>query len=572
MIQSSCVWPGSESRPFLCIGTGPPGLIDGSCPGVWSSPYSQSFLSWSCLERLWPEFLRFGCTGGSSTYFIEILLSIRGTRCVGRTSSSFHSGLFSKRQHCHKFFLLILVWAALRVVCGNDFVISSSAVALHTSVSVNHGFRLPERRLQLPSNPGFIAGAIDSSTVASTSSVDGSCGPAPLGTASAADPEGVAKDGSVHSAGSLHDRVGIGTLTPPCDPGFIHTTSGLVRLCDGHTINLASVDVALKDTIRSVGLRPLLEYPSQSTTDALYSVGWFCFFRRIKSAIKHAGFGLSTTRAFKKGEALGVYSGVCVSEGVSNGYVARASYNPSVYVDGTPVWGSRIGHTCFGYINDNYRHPDKYNCKLIKHNVIQTLRDIKKGEELFMSYSENNWDHMKVATLRFLVLGVRGVAQLLHIEYFDEIEFLSDHVAKLQQGDLCGMRSGSMVEKLLIGSIDGFLKSGDLITEFDEVVHRVQPSAQYETETFLNWLERLLRCRSFHSQVVFQSWDASKKWDFSAFSKLLEREIKPGSRTTRCYKFMGETDDCILTPLRYTSPAESSDLCFAGKAIVASEG
>ena len=73
-------------------------------------------------------------------------------------------------------------------MCGNDSASSSSpAVALHTSVNVNHGLRCPERSFLSPGNPGFITGPIVSTSVAATPSVDGSCGATPLGMPSAAD-------------------------------------------------------------------------------------------------------------------------------------------------------------------------------------------------------------------------------------------------------------------------------------------------------------------------------------------------------------------------------------------------
>ena len=173
------------------------------------------------------------------------------------------------------------------------------------------------------------------------------------------------------SAGSLSDREGIGTFgNDRLSPGFVQTSSGLLHLCDSQCINSASLDVVLRDTIKGVGLRPILVYPSLATTQALLSVGWFRSFKRIKSTIKNAGFGLISTRLFRKGDPIGVYSGTCVPEGVSNGYIARASRSSAIFVDGTPTSIGCLDHTCLGYINDNYRHPEKNNCKLGKYNVL----------------------------------------------------------------------------------------------------------------------------------------------------------------------------------------------------------
>ena len=57
VFQSSCVWPGSESRHSPCIGTCPSGPTDGSRPGFWGS-YSKflanNFLNIRChIARWW---------------------------------------------------------------------------------------------------------------------------------------------------------------------------------------------------------------------------------------------------------------------------------------------------------------------------------------------------------------------------------------------------------------------------------------------------------------------------------------------------------------------------------------
>ena len=188
--------------------------------------------------------------------------------------------------------------------------------------------------------------------------------------------------------------------------------------------------------------------------DDLDRANWYKGFRHGKSGIPGAGQGLFTIPQREKGTIIGIYSGRCVPPTTSNGYVARASLAPLVLVDGTPSGG--YDGTLMGYINDCYRQPHRYNCKLVHHNLIVTTRSIRPKEELFMCYSSNNWDDIKVLVLAHLVQGVVGVAKQLDIvDYALDLAALSHWASTRTPSDLSDMRSGSQLEIMLMGCIDG---------------------------------------------------------------------------------------------------------------------
>ena len=307
--------------------------------------------------------------------------------------------------------------------------------------------------------------------------------------------------------------------------------------CDGLTLQRAAIDTRLHKALTSEYPGVLL-FPPPDVWDALTRSNWYKGFRHGKSGIPGAGQGLFTIPQRAKGEVIGIYSGTHVPPNTSNGYVARANLNPLVLIDGTPTGG--CDGTLMGYINDCYRQPHKYNCKLVQHNLIVATRLLRPREELFMRYASNNWDDIKVLVLAHLVQGVVGVARQLDIpDYAEPLAELCAWAAKRIPSDLIGMRRGSQLEILLMGCIDGDITFNGNSVEFEEIVHMVQPTAQLMTESFLNWLERVIRCRPFYEQACFLSWHSDCSWNFGVFSDVLIRAPpRPNARLAsraQCY-------------------------------------
>ena len=121
------------------------------------------------------------------------------------------------------------------------------------------------------------------------------------------------------------------------------------------------------------------------------------------STINNAGNGLFTTKSFKRGSLLCIYSGTPVSltqamkrqkEGVHGDYV-MGGFGLFWRVDAGPH-----PEVMARYINDHYEQIEKNNAKFIKLKkykiaLVVAKRDLVANEEIFASYGDGYWRSRK---------------------------------------------------------------------------------------------------------------------------------------------------------------------------------
>ena len=140
------------------------------------------------------------------------------------------------------------------------------------------------------------------------------------------------------------------------------------------------------------------------------------YFVAQKSQIEKAGFGLYAARDFKKNQVIAYYEGRVIVEKKASVYdqsVFLQSYGNQDFdawintTEGSYVmrikdkWidGSKDNFNGTRFINDAYKTNFKNNLKLNTNGGFKTLKNIKKGEELFFQYSYRNtyWNKRKVS-------------------------------------------------------------------------------------------------------------------------------------------------------------------------------
>jgi hypothetical protein len=161
---------------------------------------------------------------------------------------------------------------------------------------------------------------------------------------------------------------------------------------------------------------------------------------RIKqSNIKDAGKGLFATRDFKKGEKIADYTGdlVLVKDGNDN----EPSGNLSHYIlELTQVIGidaARTNTAAGRMVNDarrtEYNNNVRFSCNQINKTAkLIALRNIKKGEEFYVSYGKNYWPaHRKLKE------PIESVKKIIKQESEKEVERDSGKEVGSKQKPIC---------------------------------------------------------------------------------------------------------------------------------------
>ena len=126
-----------------------------------------------------------------------------------------------------------------------------------------------------------------------------------------------------------------------------------------------------------------------------------------KSTIKDVGFGLFADKNYKKKDVITIYGGKLHYNVVDGEYVFRLQEDPPIYVDGEVDFhptekGRWINH---GYDETNISNDENmapiYKLANTEFHIsqkngfpicyIRALRNIKKGEELFVDYGPLYW-------------------------------------------------------------------------------------------------------------------------------------------------------------------------------------
>jgi SET domain-containing protein len=108
-----------------------------------------------------------------------------------------------------------------------------------------------------------------------------------------------------------------------------------------------------------------------------------------KSNIVNSGLGVFSNEKISKNTFLGYYIGKkCKYNYPTNGQYAIITY------DGGFIEAIDYPRTFFAMINDSYNTHFNNNCEFIiteKNVEIRTIKNIKKYEELFISYGNDYW-------------------------------------------------------------------------------------------------------------------------------------------------------------------------------------
>jgi hypothetical protein len=240
------------------------------------------------------------------------------------------------------------------------------------------------------------------------------------------------------------------------------------------------------------------------------------------------GEGLFVRWGFKEGQLIGIYGGTAVS--AAGDYVMAV--RTDLWIDGNVATGLC---TRFKLINDYIWDEDKQNCILTSGGVIWAMRDIKAGEELFMSYSEwYNWDRVKMQHLRRTLQHVQQAGQVLGGIRREEEEALEAMVRAGGEDDLPRWRIGGGVRRLLADFVDGMGGGAYL--------HRVSPQRR-DDDNDMCWLARLLSCFNFHEQVGFRKGGPQATLDVGWLTQLVEQSSvarpRRGQRVNYCESSLG---------------------------------
>jgi hypothetical protein len=225
-----------------------------------------------------------------------------------------------------------------------------------------------------------------------------------------------------------------------------------------------------------------------------------------ESTIEGAGRGLHAVWGFKEGQLVGIYGGLRTE--TTGAYVMAV--REGVWIDGAHSQGT---HDRCAMINDYIWDDDRQNCTLGQGGAIWANKNIKAGEELFMSYSDwYDWDEAKLTRLRQLCVHVRAAAGTLGAAQEDELLQLEATVESATPDTIKLWRKQSGAVRLLADFVDGMGDGG--------LLHTVSPKYR-EGETWGRWLARLLSCVNFHTQVGFRKGSSNPSLQLNQLTGVL---------------------------------------------------
>ncbi len=141
-----------------------------------------------------------------------------------------------------------------------------------------------------------------------------------------------------------------------------------------------------------------------------------------KSQLPGSGKGLHTNKAIKKGAKIIAYRGEAIDwneyckrvKEDKDGYLAYISRKKSIDAYNTPQYKARYANDAEGLIRDK-KFKNNAGYEMIDDKVyIVATRNIKAGEEIFVSYSKDYWDAIKY-NIKNKLCGEKKLKQLKKI-------------------------------------------------------------------------------------------------------------------------------------------------------------
>jgi len=255
-------------------------------------------------------------------------------------------------------------------------------------------------------------------------------------------------------------------------------------------------------------LAMLAGVPDEAISIELEQAGMFEKFQIKKSRCQGAMRGLFTKKrtVFEVGDVLGNYTvgaggqfilhvGACAG----SEYMMKLQNDPPIYVDGTP--SGKLDRTCMALINDPYHNRALCNVRIASKGVIVVTKRICGVSEIYMSYPDNNWDALKLVTVRAVGRSIAVAATALSAPfasvYASECDGLIVFLDGLCEKDLPELRlSGNGIVRLLLALMDGYYCGPQAYNQYSlaDCLHSEYPAITVALDSFVNWLERLLRC------------------------------------------------------------------------------
>jgi hypothetical protein len=237
-----------------------------------------------------------------------------------------------------------------------------------------------------------------------------------------------------------------------------------------------------------------------------------------KDGIEFGGSGLFTRRDIKAGDFIGIYAGKKTE--IGGEYVMD--------IGGTKIDGKQIVTDAIymmGKINDWYWGGDEQNCKLHEGGVIVATRNIKRNEQLCMSYGpEYNWDGVKQRLLQTIPRLLKALSKELLINRFNMHLELLEHWMNNIDGKWRRSITEGKLGELLMRFADGIA---------DDKQHAYTLEDK-ETDTFEQWVERVLRSKGWNKRYAFANWKSWEPDNWQWVHKQRNRRIH--KRPRRCHK------------------------------------
>jgi len=226
------------------------------------------------------------------------------------------------------------------------------------------------------------------------------------------------------------------------------------------------------------------------------------FIRGVKSEFCD-GLDGEATRNIDKGEWF-FYRGP-VAEGQGDAYsleVEGVNSRPGLGNPGVALIDGRVtNENRMGLVNEYIWDDNRNNLRFCPMGLVEAKRDIRKGEVLYVGYGpEYDWDGVKVRLVHELGARIVGIWELHGVEeHKEEVGKLVEAMLGWAVEDLVGKRSGSAVERLVMGVIDGRLEKQEMHMIFPGVLRR-----DGVAEEAGRWIERVLTCKAVVEVSAFR--------------------------------------------------------------------